>query len=146
MITTTTIWYQYLFCHIILAACYWYYVVLLVISEWKCSCWCASSIVHEQIKYSYVPRTWIGRIYVTQNDDKTIATTITQLTRKPASNSITHWSLCHGDLPRTISLIFSNCVQQVRLKDKSKVLVLGSWRNVATVYSKFAPEALLPPR
>ena len=26
--------------------------------------------LYEQIKYSYVPQTWIGRIYATQNDNK----------------------------------------------------------------------------
>ena len=41
---------------------------------------------YEQIKYSYVPRTRIGRIFAIQNNNKII----TKLTRQPTSNTITH--------------------------------------------------------
>ena len=63
---------------------------------------------YEQIKYSYVPRTRIGRIFAIQNNNKII----TKLTRQPTSNTITHWSLCQGDASQTISLMCLNCVQE----------------------------------
>ena len=61
------------------------------------SCWC-SSILFEKTKCKCVPQ--MGRIYVTQNDNKTITKTITKLTRKPSSNTMAHWSPCHGGSPQ----------------------------------------------
>ena len=93
---------------------------------------------------------------MTQKDDKTIATnTINPKTsfkqHRPlitlpwrfAPNYIYIYTYIHiyHYISISISFICSNCVQQVRLKDKSKVLVLGAWRNVATVYSRFAPRS-----
>ena len=75
-------------------------MVILAISELGCSCWCASSICMNRsgTRMSHGPR--IGRIYVTQNDNKPITKTITKITRKPASNTIAHGSLRHGDSPQ----------------------------------------------
>ena len=47
-----------------------------------------SSILFEKTKCKCVPQ--MGRIYVTQNDNKTITKTITKLTRKPSSNTMAH--------------------------------------------------------
>ena len=48
--------YDRILCICQLASCHWY--------------WMLSLALYEQIKYSYVPETRIGRIYATQNDNK----------------------------------------------------------------------------
>ena len=64
------------------------------------------AVVRRLVGVPLVPR--MGRIYATQND--------------PSDYS-------------AMEIPILNCVQKVRPKDKKNVLVLESWRNVATVIS-----------
>ena len=80
-------------------------------------------------------------IYVTQNDNKTITKTITKLTRKPSSNTMAHWSPCHGGSPQRGKPHPQLCWRQpqrgrqpANLKTLKKGPLLNTlWLHVATV-------------
>ena len=95
--------YEYM-CQHMLPSWFWHYVLPLVVWDssmlvtcfaLRCvfvgmSAWLFGSAVKHfgKTKCKCVPQ--MGRIYVTQNDNKTI----TKLTRKPSSNTMAHWSRC----------------------------------------------------
>ena len=77
-----------------LALCHWYCMGFLAISEWKCSCWYASSILWTDLVLVCPTDTDWENLYTRH---KTITKTITELNRKkqlqtPSPTDHGHWA------------------------------------------------------
>ena len=96
-------------------------------SGFECSCWWSASsmCMKSRSSMSHGPR--IGRIYAAQNDKKNDNKINPKTNFKHHRLLTPPWRFAPRE---TISSIFL-CVQQFRPKDKNKVLVLESFRNVA---------------
>ena len=101
---------------------------------------CASSGGMGFIHVSHVLHR-VACLWGCQNDNKTITKTITKLTRKPSSNTMAHWSPCHGGSPQRGKPHPQLCWRQpqrwrqpANLKTlKTGPLLNTLWLHVATV-------------